>query len=524
MSLIFAVTTLLWFIVALFDYGEFGYIWQLKEYRLDRFKDFLSTVQGKEFLKSYLISGRLGLFIVLIFLFFFKVSIFLPAVLLLTILELSRIIYKILKKQIRYPKRTAKALLIVFIAVLIEFAAWFLVKDVKIMFLLYCSRFFILTFIVGLFYLPTKLIKSAYIIIASKKMFLNPQVKVIGITGSFGKTTVKNYLKQILGAKYNVVATPKNINTEIGIAKFISKTDFSKVDIFIVEMGAYRMGEIKQICDMVRPKIGILTAINEQHLSLFGDIKKTQKAKFELLDSLPADGLAITNSDNQYCRELLPKLKCEYKTFGQNPLFAPNAHIADVKTDQEKINFNIEFDKENLHLEAKVLGQHNVMNIAPVVIIAKTLGFNNQEIIEQVAKLEAPEGTLRALKYGESVVIDDSYNSNPDGFLAAINILKNYSSDYRKLVITRGMLELGEKSSELHQKIGAEIAKNADELIVISRDSEADLKKGAGEKIKIISCFSPDELLKLIQQSKTTRSIILLENRMPGSVLNELKS
>jgi len=523
MIISFLIITFLWFLVAVFDYSEFCYLWQLKEYRLDRFKDYISTKQGKDFLKGYLVSGRLVFLVLLIFLFIYKVSILISGLFLVMILELLRIAYKVFRKQLKYPKITGKSVLILLVAILIELVAWFVVKDVKIMFFFFSLRFLVLTLVVFLFYLPTKVIKNAYLIMASKKMFLNPQVKVIGITGSYGKTTVKNYLRQILSAKYNVVATPKNINTEIGVAKFISDTDFSKVDIFIVEMGAYRIGEIKTICDMVRPTIGILTAINEQHLSLFGNIKKTQQAKFELLESLPKEGLAITNSDNQYCRELLPQLKCQVKTFGRLSQFKPSALVGEIGSNH-KINFNLTWENKTIDLESSIIGEHNAMNIAPCATVASALGFSNQEIIDQVKLLEAPEGALHSFEYGESIIIDDSYNSNPDGFLAAINILKNYPADYKKIVITRGMLELGEKSSELHQKIGAEIANFADELVIITKDSEEDLKKGAGEKIKTISCFNADELLKYIQQFKTTKSIILLENRIPSSVLNELKS
>lgn len=523
MSLIlYLIITILWFHVALFDYSEFCYIWQLKEYRVDRFKDFISTKQGKDFLKSYLVTGRLFILIVLLLLFYYKILIFSSLFLLAMIFELARILYKKFKKQLRYPKKTGKAALIIIVPLLVELVAWLSVSDVKIMFLFFALRFFILTFVVFIFYLPTKFIKNIYVLLASKKILANPNVKVIGITGSYGKTTVKNYLNQILGEKYNVVATPKNINTEIGIAKFVSQTDFKKIDFFIVEMGAYKLGEIKLICDMVGPTIGVLTAINEQHLSLFGSIENTQKAKFELLNSLPADGLAITNSDNFYCRELLGELKCQVKTFGQQSEYMPSVLINNVKSSDGKIDFSLHIKQEEFNLETTVIGEHNVMNIAPCVIIAKLLEISNQEITQRVKQLKAPEGTLRTFNYGESLIIDDSYNSNPDGFMAAIKTLHHYPSDWKKVVITRGMLELGERSSELHKRVGEEIGKYANELIIISDNFEKDLRAGVNGKIKIINCYTAEELLASFQAFKNIKSVVLLENRIPDNVLREL--
>ena len=135
-----------------------------------------------------------------------------------------------------------------------------------------------------------------------------PDLTVIGITGSYGKSSVKEFLGHFLETEFSVIKTPRNTNTEIGVAQFVLASNFADKDVFIVEMGAYRPGEIKLICDMVRPSIGVLTVIAEQHLSLFGSIKNIQSAKYELLRSLPTNGFAVTNADNAYCTELLDTL------------------------------------------------------------------------------------------------------------------------------------------------------------------------------------------------------------------------
>jgi UDP-N-acetylmuramoyl-tripeptide--D-alanyl-D-alanine ligase len=145
-----------------------------------------------------------------------------------------------------------------------------------------------------------------------------------------------------------------------------------------------------------------------------------------------------------------------------------------------------------------------------------------EKILEQIKKLHLPEGTLREYKYGESVVIDDSYNSNPDGFLAALAVLDGYSDDYKKIVITRGMLELAEKSSQLHRKIGTEISHVAKELVIFSSSNEQDLRT-AEKKINVVVKNSADELHDYIKGLKKQKAVVLIENRIPENIMNEIK-
>lgn len=526
MSLVFFTFVALWFVVTLLDYGSFCYVWQLKEYRLDRFNDFISTKQGKDFLKSYLVRGRMMLIVPLLILWSLDITPAISLVIAWLFLELAGYLYKYFKKQYRRPKRTAKAYLIVLVAVALEVGIFFATGEFMAVLLLACLRFAVTSAVVGLFALPTKLIKQAYIIRATKKLSRYRELKIVGVTGSYGKTTVKNFLEQILSAKFRVIATPKNINTEIGIAKFILNADFSQADIFVVEMGAYNLGEIKLICEMVRPKIGILTAINEQHLSLFGSIKNTQQAKYELLNALPADGLAITNADNSYCRELLGELKVRVKTFGQNSEYKPTGLVKNLETGPDgSINFTFVANSEELKISASVVGEHNALNIAPCILVAKELGMDDSEIADQARKLKLPQGTLQVFNYGESLILDDSYNSNPEGFSAALKVLGKFPAELKKIVITRGMLELGDRSAELHQKIGKEIAGVADELVIISADSEADLNDGvAGSSLQVQTKYGAEDLLEYVKTLKDVKAVVLLENRVPDKILKELTS
>ncbi len=371
--------------------------------------------------------------------------------------------------------------------------------------------------------LPTGLAKLIYLDIAEKKLKQFNKLTVIGVTGSYGKTTVKNFLAQVLGKKYKVIMTPENINTEIGVAKFVVNSNFSDFDIFVVEMGTYKIGEIAAVCRMVKPTIGILTVISEQHLSLLHNIKNTQTAKYELLRSLPADGLAITNSDNKYCREFLAQLTCQVKTFGYLNEYNPDCLIKDAVGHEHEINFTAAIKNDGqIKISAPVIGIHNCLNIAPVILAAKFLNLTNEEIVKACGKLKLPPKVLQTYAYGKSLILDDSYNANPDGFLAALNVLAGYGGR-KKIVVTRGMLELGSASRNWHETVGKKIGQTADELIIISSDFAQYLKSSAGD-IKIIIETNQDKLLEIFKNFKHQACVILLENRLPEKVYREIKS
>jgi UDP-N-acetylmuramoyl-tripeptide--D-alanyl-D-alanine ligase len=256
----------LWLAGAAADAAAFCALWQLKEYRWDRMRDFFAR-------HGYWVFGL-----------------------------------SFLRHPVRLPAPTPRAVSLILAAILVELAVisfffhW--ITFVAFLFL----RFYLFSALILLLGVPTRIVKRHIIGRASKKMRRYPQLIVIGVTGSYGKTSVKTILAHILSGAKRVIATPEHVNTDIGIARFILsakggsasgvKTDFTGADIVIVEMGAYKRGEIQIMCDMVKPTIGILTAINEQHLSLFGSMKNIQSAKYESLRSLPQDGLAVTNRDN----------------------------------------------------------------------------------------------------------------------------------------------------------------------------------------------------------------------------------
>jgi UDP-N-acetylmuramoyl-tripeptide--D-alanyl-D-alanine ligase len=524
LSLVNVILGVLWLLVAIFDYADFCHILQLKEYRWDRFKDFLSTPKGKSFFRSYTFLFRGLLVLFTMFMPLNQVLILKYLIIFVFTVDLTRYFLKYIKNKIRRPRPTKKALLLMLLTGIVELCIIINSQDWSFVLLLLLIRFFLMAIVMYFLNQITILVKKLYVMQAEKKLSKYNDLLVIGITGSYGKTSVKTFLHQILSSKFKTVCTPKNINTEIGIAKFILKQDFKNIDVFIVEMGAYNIGEIKIICDMVHPSIGVLTAINEQHLSLFGSIKNTQTAKYELLRSLPKTGLAIVNSDNKYCREYLPDLDMQIKTFGKEVEYKPNILVEDIINTPEGIECTGRIDEEKYEIKSSVAGEHNATNLAPCILIAKHLGMDLEEIKKQALKLEMPRGTLRQFIYGDTIILDDSYNSNPDGFKSALHVLATFPSDTRRVVITRGMLELGEESYELHQKIAEEISFCADELILISRDYEKAIRAGIVDKYKTKLTIKnkSQELLDYVKSMKNTKTVILVENRIPTLLYKEI--
>jgi len=519
-----------WFISMSNEYIQFAYFWQLKEYRWDRFLDLLRTSEGKRIIFRYDFFYKMPLVLVV---FFWNQSYFLViewAVFLIYFLDFLYLLAKIvLKKPLKKPKFSLKIILLIFSSLLIEIAFYLRTEDIRTIAAFSFLRFVTITILVHLLNIASQFAKDHFARMARKKLQKLKNLRVIGITGSYGKTSTKEILSQLLSHKFKVVKTPKNINTDIGISRFILQTNFKDYDFFVVEMGAYKIGEIERICDIVKPEIGILTAISPQHLSLFGSIENIQTAKYELLRYLPKKGLAITNSDNKYCREFLGELKCKVLTFGLEEEFKPNCLIEDMKETEEgiicKFTRNLDGQKMDIELQTKLFCDYNISNLQPSLLTANYLGFDNEEMKEALKHVVSPDNALKIQKYGEAIILNDSYNSNPDGFRVAINNLTKYSHQYKKIVITRGILELGELSDEIHEQIGGEIAFVADELVIIAPDFVEPLKKGVGTKYQtnVITEFNYKELLNYIQKLKNQKAVILLENRMPQIVKEEVE-
>ena len=353
---------------------------------------------------------------------------------------------------------------------------------------------------------------------AMRKLHSMESLKVVGITGSYGKTSSKNILADILNIKYVTLPTPKNLNTPYGLIITINNHLDKFTEVFIAEMGAYKTGEIKQLCDMVKPKYGILTKIGTAHLETFGSEENIQKTKFELIESLPLDGIGVLNRDDPKQVSYKLKNKCKILWIGIH-----NKDV-DVRADNIKLTnkgttFDCYFkgDSKKYKFETKLLGYANIYNILSSIALAHYLGVNIKELQSAVKSVKPVSHRLEIKQNNDIYYIDDAYNSNPVGSKMALDVLNLMNG--KKIIVTPGMIELGSIEDEENRKFGEYIADVCDEVILIGKKQTHAIQEGLKNKkydeahIHILE--NVIDAFPLINKLKGSTTYVLLENDLP---------
>ena len=368
-----------------------------------------------------------------------------------------------------------------------------------------------------------KLVSLYYKTKAMNKLKEMSNMKVVGITGSYGKTSSKNILNAILNIKYNSMPTPKNYNTPNGLLITINNYLDKFTDVFIAEMGACQEGDIKELCDLVHPKYGIVTKIGIAHLATFKTQENIQKTKFELIESLPEDGVGILNGDDSYQRSYKIKNNCKIKWIGiDNP--DVDIRATDISLTSSGTKFNVIFkgDDKKYFFETKLLGKSNIYNILSSIALGLEFGMSIEQLKAGVIKVKPVEHRLELKKNGNITFIDDAYNSNPDGAKTALDVLKLMPGKH--VVVTPGMIELGDEEDEKNMEFGRQIATVADEVVLVGKEKTKPIydglieKKFDKEKIHVTN-----DVLKafdIVNDIKDGETYVLLENDLPD-IFNE---
>jgi UDP-N-acetylmuramoyl-tripeptide--D-alanyl-D-alanine ligase len=343
-------------------------------------------------------------------------------------------------------------------------------------------------------------------------------LSVIGVTGSYGKTSVKNIVNEILNVKYNSYATPKSFNTPYGIIGTINNNLDKFNDFFVAEMGAFYKGEIKGMCDLFNPKYGILTKIGTAHLDTFGSQDNIQQGKFELIESLPSDGVGFLNLDDplQVNYKLKNKVKIMWYSIGNKDA---DVYAKDIKLNSNGTSFKIVFkgDKKEYDFETKLLGKANVYNILSGILVGNHLKMTPSQLQMGVKKIKPIEHRLELKQYGKITIIDDAYNSNPEGAEMALEVLSMMPG--KKIVVTPGMIELGTRQYELNMILGKQISKVADHVILVGKEQTKPIFDGLMvtdfdiKKIDVINDVK--DAFKIIQKIQEKDTYVLLENDLP---------
>ena len=340
----------------------------------------------------------------------------------------------------------------------------------------------------------------------------------IGITGSWGKTSVKFILGTILEEKYHTLVTPASFNTPMGVTKVIRSRLEPGHRVFIAEMGARHVGDIREMYRLVHPEIGIITSVGPQHLDTFKTIERVTKTKYELIEALPENGEAFFADDNGICRQLYEKTKNKHKHLTGTDSSADEIWAEDIRYTPDGSSFLLCRKDEKTYCETQLLGELNIRNILLCASVAFSLDMTTEQIARGIRKIAPVEHRLQLIRHtGGMNVIDDAFNSNIRGARQAFDVLKQFP--FRRIVVTPGMVELGDQEYNMNMEFGASMAGCCDTAVLVGKKRSEAIAEGLRqngfpeESIKIVSSLEEaTEILKTIAKSGDT---VLFENDLP---------
>jgi UDP-N-acetylmuramoyl-tripeptide--D-alanyl-D-alanine ligase len=531
------------------------YLWQLKEYHPGRFLAHFQTEKGKSLLfnKVYLLKA---LFLVSssLFLYSSRTWVFPSAVFLLFLIEGGKSLFGFARRKNKLPVFTKKAVLTVSAGFLMQvFFLPLLVFMVSgkgaglsqnysgilyyyflFLFLLIIDLFapFFATVLVFLFHPFAVFWRKRMISLAAGKRKSFSDLLVIGITGSYGKTSTKEFLYTMLSEKFGekVLKTSKHQNSEIGISKCILNDLKPEHSFFICEMGAYGPGGIKLLADICRPGIGIITGLNEQHLATFGSKQDIINTKFELISSLPGKGTAIFNGTDPEVRkaalrvkEYNPELKtAKVSGFSEND----DIRAENISVKKDSLSFKAVLKSgEEAEFSLPLLGAHNIPNILLAALCSSLLGLSLEEISEACRKIDPSQSGMQLKRIKEFNVIDATYSANPSGVISHLEYLKSWPG--KKALLMPCLIELGSSAKEIHKMIGREIGKVCEIVILTSKDYFKEIREGALEsgmrEENIVYSEDLEKIAAKLEAFKGEGDVVLFESRVPEKLFRILE-
>ncbi|OGY30798.1 MAG: hypothetical protein A3C02_00120 [Candidatus Andersenbacteria bacterium RIFCSPHIGHO2_02_FULL_45_11] len=476
-------------------------LWQRKEYRADRMREYIDSPEGS--LKQHpwpLIAGLLvGMGWMLVLRENEVAAEYAGLASLLLILVGHTVRIRI--KGVMRPTLTFRAG-IVSLVVCIACIAWgiyLVIPHILVALQMATLAFFLPVIIAGVVFLVTipATLQKKWVISQAKKLRNSfDTLTVVGITGSVGKTSTKTYLLHILGgASKTVQATSEHRNSPYVVALDMLSKLTSKTSTYIAEMGAYKKGEIAELCQLAQPKIGVLTAITNQHAALFGSLENLATAKWELIDALPTDGIAVLNADDKNVVKKAKGLK-------------------------KKVVWYSLKEKNPILTHASVIGNGQLSSVFAAVTVARTLGVSDDVIAKRLATLPVLSQTME-LKKGKnsSTVIDDSYSASEASVMNAIEYLRELSVGDNRLVMVP-IIELGSEGPAVHKRIGKALSPLPIQVYIYGDAYREDIQKGLGVSPAAIVVWMNDPKVTAQQIAKdmATETVVVLEGRLPNII------
>ena len=352
---------------------------------------------------------------------------------------------------------------------------------------------------------------------AKKILRAMPELKIIGITGSYGKTSSKYILSQILSAKYNTLMTPESYNTPMGVIKTVRGSLKPTHEIFVCEMGAKYRKDIQELCNLVKPGYGLLTSIGPQHLESFKTLRNVIDTKMDLVGSLRDKSNAVLNMENKYISEEAPAESVGYSV---DYVKGTDYWAEDISYGPEGVKFTLCTTKgERVVFESKLLGRHNILNIVGAVAMAQLMGMSIEEAVYPVKRLESvPHRLELKLKPNGVTVIDDAFNSNIEGAKSAVEVLGSFPEGGR-ILITPGIVEAGDKEYDLNFEFAKKAGEHCDFIILVGEKQTKPIREGLKEmnydEEKLFVARDLNEAIAKMNEIAKSGSTVLFENDLP---------
>ncbi len=364
----------------------------------------------------------------------------------------------------------------------------------------------------------------------AKEILADYDPYVIGITGSYGKTSTKAILGSLLEAIEPTFWTPGSINTEMGITRQIRENLKRQQRLAIIEMGAYQMGSISKLCRLTPPDAGLVTAVGVMHLERFGGAENIYKAKCELPQALPAEGLLVCNGDNPGARQMATDYpKARTLLYGLEP---EKGHLdcwmSEIAATMQGTTFNLHWQDQVYPGFTKLLGVPMLSNLVGAFAMACALGKSPEYVMAAIRSIEPANNRLNLRKNGDGFILDDSYNSNPIGFVSALEVLGTLAGG-RKILMTPGMVELGEIQAAENRQAALKAAEICDLVILVGDTNRAALRSGLKDgglpAAQILEFDNRDLALAHLMDAKFKQpgDLILIENDLPDLYEAEAK-
>jgi len=518
------VSTVLAAPVALASVLSQAQLWQLKEYRLDRMKAAMNEPPVRIRIYSYLAA---------------LISVIFLSPLIGLLILVAYHAWRLAGRGLLRPDFTAKAWLLILITTALTAASWvFLTTEGLSATTTWSLTLLLIPALSAVAVVLTKAVTSLpkrHLITRAMTLRASlPNLNVIGITGSYGKTSTKHFLSQLMP---NATATKLHRNAEYPVAQDMLEQLKPNADTYIVEMGAYRRGEITALATLTQPNIGVITAIGNQHLATFGSPANILKTKWELIEALPKNGIAVLNADDEKIKRVARRRATAPEGFplagrslgegwrSSNILWYSIKQPADVYADNiliapREITFNLHIKDQVNQVTTPLAGEGALAGVVAAVAAAHAAGVATSTIVSRLPHLKPYPRTMQVITGASgATIIDDSYSTNQQGVLASIGHLRKFPATDKRIVLTP-LIELGEKARTAHQRIGQALAESNATVYVYGTAYHQELTDAARGNVHTFR--SPHKLAAQISQHITSSTVILIEGRVPELVRSKL--